>query len=120
MSRNTIRGEDYGRTKGKDVSVDKMVAKILSGEIRGDNEVLGQLRRKYHDEQIILKIFDVYKKSQHFIMKKAKKFKQLLIDRYKYTLPAHEIIRKARKYKKKYELTDAEFSMFVKLIRSDT
>jgi len=117
MSRNVIRDDE--RPKGREASTDKAVAKLLSGEIRGDHEILTRLRRKYTDEQIIIKIFDEFKKAQKFILDKARKFRHLLLEKYSYTLPAHEIVRKAERFKKKYEMTDSEFAMFLKFVMTD-
>jgi hypothetical protein len=50
-------------------------------------------------------------------MRKSKKFKQLMFDRYSgRNLSPNELMRKAKKYQKKLNLNDDEFNMFVNLL----
>ena len=47
------------------------------------------------------------------VYKKAKKFKQLVYDKYSHlNLPFSEMLRKAKKYARKYQISDDDFDMF--------
>ena len=62
-----------------------------------------------------------YKKKMGYIYRKVKKFKNLLLDRYNTLNLSHtELLAKAKKYQKKYKLTDDEFDMFIILMKTDT
>lgn len=71
------------------------------------------LRKKYKDEEIVDQINDLFTEKVHDIRKKARKFVKLMVNKYGVNNhPLHVILRKALKYKKKYEYTDSEFEEF--------
>lgn len=79
-----------------------------------------KLREKYKNQQLVDAIMDAYKKRLDYIIRKAKKFKQLIINKYAVQhLPFNKLMLKAKKYQKKYKLTDDEFNMFINLSISD-
>ena len=113
------KGDDH-RGSQKDAVVSKEVRALIRGD-SNDFSVLNKLRAKYgNNEQLVDKIFDAYKERQRFIMKKARKFKNLIYDRYSSkNLPFHELLKKAKKYAKKYGLSDEEFQLYVNLALTD-
>jgi len=91
---------------------------IKSG--KSDFSVLASLRSKYSDQDMIDAIFDGYKDRLDFIMKKARKFKQLMFDRYsRYNITVPQLMKKARKYKDRYELNEDEFEIFKNFALND-
>lgn len=95
------------------------ISKLINSNTT-DYSVLSKLRQKHGDEKVVQAIFSAYKERTTFIKNKARKFKQLIIDRYsRYNLPFPELLKKAKKWQGKYKLTDDEFQMFVKLAMSE-
>jgi hypothetical protein len=115
--RNT-RGDDFKGRHGKDAITKELASLFRSGA--NDYTALQKLRYKYKDSDMIDAIFDAYKERQEHILKKVRKFKQLIYDRYApLGLSFEEMLKKAKKYQKKYKLTDDEFHYFVTLSLSD-
>jgi hypothetical protein len=99
--------------KGGDSNVSKEVRKLLKNR-DNDYAVLAELRGKYKDPELVNAVFDHYKERLDYIRKKSYKFKQVLFDRYaSQNLPFPKLLKKALKYKKKYELNDDEFQVFL-------
>lgn len=82
-----------------------------------DTQALRLLRDKY-DPKLAEKLFDVYKERMSIVQKKAQKFKHLIFEKYS-TLPLPSLLEKAKKFKKKYELSDDEFHAFINLAIND-
>jgi hypothetical protein len=108
-------------SKSKSFSSSKPAKKVSAEEVSKlfkngstDYEVLANLRAKHGDKRTVDAVFDAYKERQDLILRKARKFKQLIYDRYsRYNLTFPQLLTKARKYKKKYNLSDAEFHVFL-------
>jgi hypothetical protein len=73
-----------------------------------------ELKKKYNnDTDLILKIENEYNERYNLIKKKAKKFAQLIKDKYgNRNYPYHTLLEKAHIYKNKYDLSDEEFHEF--------
>lgn len=87
-----------------------------------DAEVLSKLRQKIGDDKIVDAAYDYYKKRLEQIKEKASKFKNALFRKYagmSENIDTRTLVEKAKKYTKKYDLTDSEFSMFMKLLMTD-
>ncbi|AYV80822.1 MAG: P4B major core protein [Harvfovirus sp.] len=85
-----------------------------------DTQAIRMIREKYGDAKLAEKVFDAYKERKNLISKKAAKFKILLMSHPKYsTLSLPALLEKARKYKKKYGLTEDEFHAFINLAMTD-
>ena len=107
------------RRGAKDATIAKELKDLFKNG-HTDHGVLSKLRDKYNDDDLINAIFDAYKERQNHLSKKARKFKQLIYDRYTpLGLSGVDIIKKAKKYAKKYDINDAEFDYFVKLAMTD-
>lgn len=117
--------EKYRNTRGDDSTShhDPKIAEELKKLFRSsvtDREALQKLRSKYKDEEMVNAIWDAYKDRQSAVMNKARKFKQLVLDRYApMNLSFEEMLKKAKKYQKKYKLSDDEFHYFVQLTLTD-
>lgn len=118
FQRNT-NGDDSKSYQKNPGLINKEVSNLMKGNLN-DIEAINRIRSKYKNPQMIESIFDEYKRRQRVIIKKARKFKQIIFDRYApFNLPFHEIIKKAKKYAKKFKMTDDEFQMFFNLAISD-
>ena len=119
-SHRYTKGDDYSDRRS---SNDPAIAKELKNLFKNgnsDHTVLNRLRTKYKDEELVDAIFDAYKERQRYISKKARKFKQLIYDRYAaLNLSGAELMKKAKKYARKYKLTDDEFDYYAKLAFTD-
>lgn len=116
-SQRNTRGDNYDRRpkSGKDATVQKELRNLFKSSL-GDYEKMSKLRQKYNDRDLLDAITDAYMDRKKHVMKKAQKFQRLLQDRYSgVNLPFHELMKKARKYAKKYKITDDEFNMFKNL-----
>lgn len=112
-------GDDYKGRQKNEALITKEISKLIKAGL-DDVEAINKLKGKFKDSDIVDAIFDGFKKRQKLINKKARKFKQLIFDRYAVqNLPFHEIVRKAKKYSKKYKMTDDEFQMFFNLAITD-
>lgn len=81
--------------------------------------MLATLREKYpNDRDLVSKVFSEYEEKMSRIRRKAQKFAQLILTRYSHLGPKR-IMEKARKYKKKYDFSDDEFSAFINIALSD-
>ena len=95
-------------------NVKKEVARLLNEASDNDYAVLANLRGKFKDPELVNAIFDHYKSRLEEVQKTARKFRQVLFDRYSsQQLPFPKLLKKAMKYKKKYDLSDDEFQIFL-------
>jgi hypothetical protein len=79
-----------------------------------------RLRSSYNDDQLVNKIQDLYIEKQSNLLKKAKKFADLIREKYSQSqTPFHVLLEKAHKYKVKYGLTDAEFAEFQRIYEQE-
>src|SRR5437016_2386582 len=113
------RGDDY-KSHQKDSNINREVEDLLKDQVN-DFEAWRRLRTKYsNNPELMDNIFNAYKEKLNKIYKKAKKFKQIIFDRYaSLNLPMAELIKKAKKYQKKYKFNDDEFNMFILLAMHD-
>ena len=112
----------YGRNEGRKTggSVDNEVQKLLqkNGKVTGQDFL--NLRKNLKDEEIVDKIQSAYIELTGDITKKAKKFAQLIREKYSDSnTPFHILLEKAYKYKVKYGLTDNEFAEFQRIYEQE-
>jgi len=123
MADTRQRGNVSERTidsRSKEI-LDKIFAKQKHGNLLLDQQVISELKKSLTDSKIIDVVYDYYKKRLEQIRIKANKFKRALLEKYSMNnLSMGEIIDKAKKYTKKYDLSDGEFGMFMSLLQSDT
>jgi len=112
-------GDNYKNSQ-KDGNIDREVNELLKTQAT-DYQAWQKLKGKYgNNSELSEKILEAYKEKLQRIYKKAKKFKQVIYDRYSgLHLPYGEMLKKAKKYQRKYKFTDDEFDMFIILSMTD-
>ena len=104
----------------KSSSVDDEVQKLLRRSNKITSQDFMKLRSMYKDEDLVNKIQNAYVEKQGNIVKKAKKFAQLIREKYSETqTPFHLLLEKAYKYKSKYGLSDDEFAEFQRIYEQE-
>ena len=79
-----------------------------------------KLREKYDDEDLVDKIQKAYVDKHHSISKKAKKFAQLIREKYSnQQYPFHILLEKARLFKVKHGLSEDEFAEFQRIYEQE-
>lgn len=100
-----------------DENIEEEVQKILrksNGKLT-QNDLI-RMRSKYNDEETADKVLDALTKKYKSISKKAKKFAQLIREKYSNNqYPFHVLLEKARLFKVKHGLTDDEFNEFQRI-----
>jgi len=109
--RNTNDGSERGESKAE--SVGDIIRKNVD-----DTHAMRLLRDKYNDPKVVEKMFDIYKERKNLVAKKAQKFKNLIFSKYS-ALPLPQLLEKAKKFKKRYELSDDEFHAFINMAIND-
>lgn len=100
---NKVRPED----------TDEIINKNLD-----DIQAMRAIREKFGDSKQSANVFEEYKERKRLISKKADKFKTLIFSKYG-NLALPSLLEKAKKYKHKYEFTDAEYNAFLNLALND-
>jgi len=101
-------------------SINDEVQKLLrkNGKITPSDFL--KLKEKYGDDDLVDSIQNIYAEKYTNITKKAKKFAQLIRDKYSNTqTPFHILLEKAIKYKVKYGLSDDEFAEFQRIYEQE-
>ena len=95
-------------------TVEKEVRRLLKSNPRHiPQSAMFKLREKYGDEEILDQIQDAFVDRSKEIKKKAKRFAKMIMERYaNQNYPLHILLKKATKYKNKYNLSDGEFEEF--------
>jgi hypothetical protein len=107
-------------SRGKE-ALDKIFSKQKHGNLLLDQQVISELKRTLSDSKLVEVVYDYYKKRLEQIKQKANKFKRALLHKYGMAnLSIDQLVDKAKKYTKKYDLSDGEFNMFMGLLQSDT
>ena len=118
MSDSTTSSENFNRrkpteTRGGNV-VNNEVAKLMKENPHHiSTTAMYKLRERYGDQELLDQIQDTFVERSREVRKRAKKFARLISERYSGTnYPLHILLKKALKYKKKYNLSDPEFEEF--------
>jgi hypothetical protein len=102
-------------------SVDEEVQKLFkknSGKISPSDFM--KLRQRYDDSELVDKIQKAFLEKHAAITKKAKKFAQLIREKYSDSqYPFHILLEKARLFKAKHGLTDEEFAEFQRIYEQE-
>lgn len=111
----------YGRSTSKtNGSVDAEVQRLLRKGGKVTSSEFMKLRALGKDEEIVNKIQAAYLEKQGNISKKARKFAQLIREKYADSqTPFHLLLEKAHKYKLKYGLSDDEFAEFQRIYEQE-
>ena len=93
--------------------VDNEVKKLIKQNAHNiSTSAMYKLREKYNDQDLLDAIQDGFIERTREIRKKGKKFAKMVKEKYANTIPLHMLLKKAHKFKKKYNLSDAEFAEF--------
>lgn len=118
IDKNNQRKESGRKDTG---SVDEEVRKLFKkngGKI--NQQDFQNLRIKYGNEEFVEKIQRLFVEKHTEITKKAKKFAQLIREKYgDSNHPFHILLEKAYKYKVKHGLNDDEFSEFQRIYENE-
>lgn len=115
------RSRENVSEKAIDARGKEILEKIFkSRELLLDQQVLSQLKKSLSDTKIIDAVFDYYKMRLEKIKAKVNKFKQALLRKYALAnLSTRQLIEKAKKYTRKYDLSAGEFQMFINLLLNE-
>lgn len=92
--------------------------KTNNGKISNNDFI--KLRSKYQDIDLVEKIQQLYLEKYERITRKAKKFAQLIKEKYNNEqYPFHTLLEKARLYKQKHNLSDEEFQEFQRIYEQE-
>lgn len=109
------------RPSRSDGSVEDEVQKLFrknNGKISTTDFM--NLRKKYDDEDLVDKIQKAYVDKHYSISKKAKKFAQLIREKYSnQQYPFHILLEKARLFKVKHGLSEDEFAEFQRIYEQE-
>ena len=121
MDSTDVKTSQRNRSGRQDGSVDDEVQKLFrknNGKISSADFV--KLRQKYDDEDLVEKIQKAYVDKHVLISKKAKKFAQLIREKYSnQQYPFHILLEKARLFKVKHNLSDDEFAEFQRIYEQE-
>ena len=119
MSSDSSDANKFNRRKPTD---DKQNANVVDNEVQKlfkqnphhiSNSAMYKLRERYGDQELLDQIQDSFIERSREVRKRAKKFARLINERYSNSnYPLHILLKKALKYKKKYNLSDSEFEEF--------
>jgi hypothetical protein len=121
MSSDSSDVSKFNRRKGQDnykgdkkSLVDNEVKKLFRDNAQQISQsAMYRLREKFGDEELLDQIQDAFMERSREIRKRAKKFARMITERYQsQNYPLHILLKKALKYKKKYNLADSEFEEF--------
>jgi hypothetical protein len=119
---DNLESKNVQRNSGsKKESIDEEVQKLLkkSSNKVSDTDFI-KLKEKYGNEELVDKIQTAYLDKFSEITKRAKKFAQLIREKYSNSqYPFHILLEKAIKYKEKHNLTDEEFQEFQRIYETE-
>ena len=93
--------------------VQRLMEEAGTNEYLSEN-IMSRLRNKYTDQQLLDQIQETYMEITREQKRTAKKFAKKVLQKYGLQYPLHILLKKAYRYKQKYQLTDNEFSIFHK------
>lgn len=113
MSKFNRNSADLENTKSNPDVVEQEVKKLIKQNPHNiSTSAMYKLRSKYSDQDLLDAIQDGFIERTKEIRKKGVKFAKMVRDKYSNSIPLHMLLKKAHKFKKKYNLSDAEFSEF--------
>jgi hypothetical protein len=112
------RMSDVNESSSEKFNVESDTAKLFAKKYT-DIDAMSALKRKYgKDTDKIYEIYDNFKSMKDHMVRKAEKFRRVIYDRYG-VLPFDSIFKKAKKYAKKYKISDDVFNYFFHLATTD-
>jgi hypothetical protein len=121
MDSSDVKNNQRNRPARDEGSVEDEVQKLFrknNGKISSADFM--KLRQKYDDADLVEKIQKAYLEKHSAISKKAKKFAQLIREKYSnQQYPFHILLEKARLFKVKHGLTEDEFAEFQRIYEQE-
>ena len=97
-------------------SIDEVLNKLYSADkILYGHDVIEYLKSLKTPEKIISEVFEIYNKQFKELEKHARIFKDRILEKYP-DIPLSKFLDKLKKYMKKYDLSNAESNMVMKLV----
>ena len=101
-------------------SVKDEIQRLLKKNGKVTSQDFMRLRSMYKDDELIDQLQNSYSEKQSKLINRAKKFAQLIREKYSETqTPFHMLLEKALKYKVKYGLSEDEFAEFQRIYESE-
>ena len=125
MDSSSDNRNDQRNNNSRDSNDDKVksaVAKIFKEMGKNTNYKINinKLGEEYGNIKVVEEIQKTWVEKTNYINKKAKKFAQLIREKYSSSrLPFHIILEKARLFKTKYNLSEDEFSQFQRIYEQE-
>ncbi len=105
--------------KNRRGTVDEEVQKLFRKSKVSQSD-FQRLRQRYDDVELADRVQDAFVEKQTKILKRAKKFAQLIRNKYSDTqYPFHILLEKAKLFKVKYGLSDDEFAEFQRIYEQE-
>ncbi len=121
MDSSDVKNNQRNRSGRGEEAVEDEVQKLFrknNGKISSADFM--KLRQKYDDADLVEKIQKAYLDKHSAISKKAKKFAQLIREKYSnQQYPFHVLLEKARLFKVKHGLSDDEFAEFQRIYEQE-
>jgi hypothetical protein len=121
MDSSDVKNNQRNRPARSEGSVEDEVQKLFrknNGKISSADFM--KLRQQYDDADLVEKIQKAYLEKHSSISKKAKKFAQLIREKYSnQQYPFHILLEKARLFKVKHDLTEDEFAEFQRIYEQE-
>ncbi len=120
MQQSFQRNAEGAHPEGKKSSFRDDSSKLYGSTGCNEFKALAKLKTKYSDDRIVQERFAEYKENLEKIKKRAYKFKEQLYNKYGgFNLPFPTLLKKAKKFIKKYGFSDDEFDCFLKYALAD-
>lgn len=117
FNRDSPDSGDYKKPSHKNTDVIKNEVRNLIKTGKQSHDAWSSLKQKYgNDERLINDIMDELANRTKYIYKKARKFKEAIENNPTSQLTKQELFSYAVDLKKKYELSNPEFEMFVRIV----
>lgn len=117
FNRDSPDSGDYKKPHHKNTDVIKTEVRNLIKQGKQNHEAWNSLKQKYgNDERLINDIMEELANRTKYIYKKARKFKDAIENNPTSQLTKQELFNYAVDLKKKYELSNPEFEMFLKIV----
>ena len=121
MDSSDVKNNQKYRNNRNDNSIEDEVQKLFrknNGKISSADFI--KLKHQYNDVEFVEKLQKVYLERHSTISKKAKKFAQLIREKYSnQQYPFHILLEKARLFKVKHGLTEDEFTEFQRIYEQE-
>lgn len=119
--RDVESGKNSSNKDKKPSSFRDDTLKLLKDAQYNELKALAKLRSTYSDDKIVQERFDQYKTMLERLKKKAYRFKEKIYNKYGgFNLAFPVLVKKAKKFIKKYSFSEEEFDCFLRFALADS